>query len=69
MTANNLGNKIPHKSILVLINEYNTEKHNFREKFEDIDKKIPEVSSLVATTVLNTKIGEVGDKIPSDLVN
>ena len=34
-----------------------------REKIEDVDKKLPDVRSLV-TTVLNTKIKEVDNKIP-----
>ena len=31
----------------------------------DNDKKIPDVSSLVTTTLLNTKISEVENKIPN----
>ena len=27
--------------------------------------KIPDINGLVTTTILNTKIGEVGNKIPS----
>ena len=41
-----------------------------RKKLEILIKKIPDVSGLVTTTVLNTKISEVKNKIPivSDLV-
>ena len=31
----------------------------------DVDKKMPDTSSLVITTVLNTKISEVENKIPN----
>ena len=54
--VNNLEKEIPDATTLIRINHYNTDKHNLEKKFEDIDKKIPYVSSLVATTVLNTKL-------------
>ena len=34
------------------------------KRIEDVENKIPDASSLVATAVLNTKIGEVENKIP-----
>ena len=46
------------------INQYNTDKHNLEKIIGDADKKIPNTSSLVTTTVLNTKIREVENKIP-----
>ena len=54
--VNNLEKEIPDATTLIRINHYNTDKHNLEKKFEDIDKKIPYVSGLVATTVLNTKL-------------
>ena len=54
--VNNLEKEIPDATALIRINHYNTDKHNLEKKFEDIDKKIPYVSGLVATTVLNTKL-------------
>ena len=54
--VNNLEKEIPDATTLIHINHYNTDKHNLEKKFEDIDKKIPYVSGLVATTVLNTKL-------------
>ena len=54
--VNNLEKEIPDATTLIRINHYNTDKHNLEKKFEDIDKKIPFVSGLVATTVLNTKL-------------
>ena len=54
--VNNLEKEIPDATTLIRINHYNTDKHNLEKKFEDIDKKISYVSSLVATTVLNTKL-------------
>ena len=38
------------------INQYNIGKQCLEKKAEDVDKKISDVSSLVTTTVLNTKI-------------
>ena len=36
------------------------------KKIGDVDKKIPDTSGLVITTVLNTKISEVENKIPNN---
>ena len=36
-----------------------------RKKIRDTDKKIPDTSSLLDTTVLNTKISEVENEIPN----
>ena len=47
--------KIPVESTLTQTNQYNTDKKNFREKIEDVEKKIASVSDLVTTSVLNTK--------------
>ena len=49
------------KNILIHINQYNTDKHIKRKK-KKMSIKIP--SGLVSTTVLNTKISEVENKIP-----
>ena len=50
---------------LIYISQYNTDKQNLEKKVEDIDKKIPDKSGLVTTTVLNTKISEVENKFPN----
>ena len=56
---------------MFLINLYNTNK-KVAKKLGDFDKKIPDASGLVTTTVLNTETAEqnVENKIPdtSDLV-
>ena len=36
----------------------------FNTNINEVEKKIPTISSLVSITVLNTKIGEVDNKIP-----
>ena len=54
--VNKLDQKIPDATILIHINQYNTDKQNLEEKVGDVDKKIPDISELVTTTVLNTKI-------------
>ena len=48
---------------LIHINQYNTDKQILEKKIADVDKKVPEVSGLVTTTVLNSEIGEVENKI------
>ena len=48
--------KIPYATALIHINQYNTDKQNLEKKIGDVHKKIPDISGLVATTVLNTKI-------------
>ena len=35
-------------------------------KISEVQKKIPNTSSLVITTVLNTKVSEVENKIPDN---
>ena len=49
--VNNLENNIPVATTLIHINQYNTDKQIFRKTPEDIDKKVPDTSSLVTTTV------------------
>ena len=41
------------------------DQQNLEKKIGDVDKKIPDTSSLVNTTVLITKISEVENKIPN----
>ena len=60
--VNNLEEKIPDAMTLIHIIQYNIDKQNL-EKNGDVEKKILDTSSLVTTTVLNTKISEVEDKI------
>ena len=45
-------------------NQYNTDKQSSGKKIAEIDKKIPEVSSLFTATVPDRKIDEVERKIP-----
>ena len=61
--VNNLENKIPDATTLILLNQYSTDKQNVEKKTGDVDKKT-DTSSLVTTTVLNTKISEVEKRIP-----
>ena len=62
--VNNFENKIPDATTLIHINQHNTDKQNLEKTIGDVDEKIPDVSGLVITTVLNAKIGEVENKIP-----
>ena len=61
--ANSLEKKISDATKLFHINQYNTDKQNLQKKNRDDDKQIPDTSGLVTTTVLNTKIREVENKI------
>ena len=60
--VNNLGKTTPGVNPLIHINQYKTD-GNLEKKFGDVDKKIPDVSGLVTTIVLDTKIKEVDNKI------
>ena len=53
--VNNLEEKIPDATTFILINQYKI----WRKKIRDVDKKMPDESGLVTTTVLSTKINEV----------
>ena len=53
--VNNLEEKIPDATTFILINQYKIQ----RKKIRDVDKKMPDESGLVITTVLSTKINEV----------
>ena len=59
-----MENKIPDATTSIHINEYNADKQHLEKKVGDIVKKIPDASSLLTATVLNTKISEVENKIP-----
>ena len=52
--VNNLEKKISDATTLIHINQFSADKNVWKKK-RDIDKKIPEVSGLVTTTVLITK--------------
>ena len=60
--VNNLDKKIPDASIIVHINQYNTDDQIWEKNVKDFDKKIRDTSGLV-TTVLNTKLSEAENKI------
>ena len=62
--VNNLAKKIPDATTLIHINQYNTDKQNLQKKIGDVDKKC-QIHGLVTTTVLNSKIIEVENKIPN----
>ena len=58
---------------MIYINQYNKDKQNLEEKTGDVDKKNKktnkqtkktDTSGLVTTTLLNTKISEIENKIP-----
>ena len=48
--------ELPDSTTLIHINQHNRDKQNLEEKIGDFHKKIPGTSSLVTTTVLNTKL-------------
>ena len=62
--VNSLERKIPDGTTLIHLSQYNTDKPNLEKKIGNIDKKTPDTSGLVTTTVLNTKINGVKNKIP-----
>ena len=61
---NKLNTEIPDAFTLIQTNRFNTDKQNLEKEIRDVDKQLLGVSSLVTSTVLNTKIGEVKNKIP-----
>ena len=63
LNINDLGKKIFEATTLIRIDQYNTGKQNLEKKIDVLIKKIPDVSDLATTTVLNTKIGEVENRI------
>ena len=67
--VNELDNKIPDAIPLIHINQYYSNIQNLEKNIGNVDKIIADISGLVITTVLNTKINEVKNKIPvvSDL--
>ena len=62
MKVNHLENKISDMPILIYINHYNTDKESLEKKTGDVGKKIPDLSGLVSTNVLNTKLGKLREK-------
>ena len=60
--VNYLEIKIPDATNLDNIKQYKTDKQSLEKKTCDVENKIPGVTGLVTTTVLNTKIGEVENK-------
>ena len=57
--VNSLEKKIPDATTLIDINQYNAGKQSLEKKIGDVDKKRPDSSGLVTTTVLDTKISKV----------
>ena len=57
--VNSFEKKSPDTTTLIHINQYNTGKQYLEKKIRDVHKKIPDMSGLVTTIVLNTKISEV----------
>ena len=54
--ANNLENKLPDASTSIQTNQCNSDKQNSKKINGDAENKIPDVSGLWTTTVLNTKL-------------
>lgn len=52
--VNNLENKIANANILNYLNQYHRNKQIWKKRVGYVDKKLPLVSRLVTTTVLNT---------------
>ena len=46
-------------------NKYEKDGSDFEDKINEVDKKIPDVSSLVKKTDFNAKVTEIEGKIPS----
>ena len=61
--VNSLEKKTPNATTLIHINQHNTDKKKIREKNWRYWYKILDTRGLVTTTVLNTKISEVENKI------
>ena len=62
--VNNLEKQISEATTLIHINQCNTDtnkqiQQNLEKKIGDVDEKIPDVTGLVTTTVLHTKIEKV----------
>ena len=55
-TINKLAKEFPDAATLIHIN---TGKHSLEKNIKDVVKRIPGVSGLVTTNVLNTKISQV----------
>ena len=46
-------------TILIHVNQYNTDKENLKKMIGDVDKKMRDVGCLVTSTTLNTNINKV----------
>ena len=65
--VNNLENKVLHETTLIHIKQFNNNKIiKKKKKLLTLIEKISDVSALMTTIVLNTKIGEVKNKVPND---
>ena len=64
--VNNLENKVLHETTLIHIKQFNNNKIIKKKKLLTLIEKISDVSALMTTIVLNTKIGEVKNKVPND---
>ena len=64
--VNNLENKVLHATTLIHIKQFSNNKINLEKKLLTLIEKISDVSALMTTIVLNTKIGEVKNKVPDD---
>ena len=51
--------------ILLKKNKYEKDGSDFEDKINKIDKKLPDITSLVKKTDFNTKVTEIEGKIPS----
>ena len=63
-TKENNLEKVGKATSLIDINQNSKDKQCFEKRNEDVNKNIQDVRGLVTTTVLNTKINKVDNKIP-----
>ena len=61
--VNNLEKKTPNATTLIHVSQYNTDQNIQCKKLEMVIKIVPDANGLVTTTVLNTKISEVRNKL------
>ena len=55
------------QNISDLSNQYNTDKQNLQKSIDEVENKITDVSGLVTTALLNTKLGRIDNTTTADL--
>ena len=61
--VSNFDRRNPAATTLIHINQYNTSKQTLEKEIGSVDRKLPDISDLVTTTVFSTEISEVENKI------